>query len=138
MEQIEKLGITFAGVRMRSPLGVATINMPLGDRSVMTPELHAEVLLKHAEAGAGFVYVPGCNYISTEMLSELKQRAKPREFSSGPSGERFMKIETHGSDLQGLYCLIAPMIPPPENRTMSFDLVRRIIEERKCHHLVPR
>lgn len=124
----EELGITFAGIRMRSPLGIAPINMPLGKRSAITPELHAEVLLKHAEAGAGFIYVPGASYITKEIISELKKRARPRETSKAPGGMRFMKVETPGFGVEGLYHINAPMIPPPENRLTSFDLVRRIIE----------
>ena len=113
VEVPEELGITFAGVKMRSPLGISPINMPLGERSAITPELHAEVLLKHAEAGAGFIYVPGASYITMEMISELRKRARPRETSKAPGGMRFMKVETPGFGLEGLYHINAPMIPPP-------------------------
>lgn len=124
----EELSVSFAGVKMRSPLGISAINMPLGARSSMTPEIHAEVLLKHVEAGAGFVYVPGANYITMDVITELKKRARPRETSKDPGGMRFMKSETPGFGVECLYHIHAPMIPPPENRLKSFDMVRRMIE----------
>jgi len=123
-----KLSMTFAGVKMRSPLGISAINMPLGERSAITPELHAEVLLKHAEAGAGFVYVPGANYMTKELIAELRKRARPRETSTTPGSMRFLKSETPGFGLEALFHVHAPMTPPPENRIRSFDLVRKIIE----------
>jgi len=128
METSEKLNVTFAGVRMRSPLGVPTIHIPIGERSAITPELHAEVLLKHAEAGAGFIYIPSCNYITEEMIAELRQRARPREFSSKPESQRWMKANTLGSGVESVYSLDSPMASPPENRLRTFDLVRRITE----------
>ena len=128
VEVPKELNITFAGVKMRSPLGISAINMPLGDRSAITPELHAEVLLKHAEAGAGFVYVPGANYITEEIISKLRKQARPRETSTAPGGMRFLKSETPGFGVEGLYHIHAPMIPPPENRLRSFDLVRKILD----------
>lgn len=128
VEVHEKLGITFAGLRMRSPLGISAINMPLGDRSAITPEIHAEVLMKHVDAGAGFVYVPGAGSITKEMIAKLQKRARPRATSKAPGGMRFMKVETPGFGIEGLYHINAPMIPPPENLLTSFDKVRRVIE----------
>lgn len=128
MEPSERLNVTFAGVRMRSPLGISTINMPIGARSAITPELHAEILLKHVEAGAGFVYIPGCNYMTEELLNELRRRARPREFSPKPDGQRWMKVDTPGSGVESLYDLHVPMAPPPENRLRTFDMVRRMTE----------
>jgi len=128
MEPSEKLNVTFAGVRMRSPVGVPTVHIPIGERAALTPELHAEVLLKHAEAGAGFIYIPSCNYITEEMIAELRQRAKPREFSTKPERQRWMKSDAPGSGVESLYSIDAPMTPPPENRLRTFDLIRRITE----------
>ena len=79
IELSDALSTTFAGIKMRSPLGISAINMPLGERSAITPELHAEVLLKHAEAGAGFVYVPGANYMTKELIESC---------ASGPDHEK--------------------------------------------------
>ncbi len=103
MEPSEKLSITFAGVKMRSPLGIATIHKPMVENSVLTPELHAEVLLKHTEAGAGFVYMPGCCYITEGLLAELRQRARPREFSTKPEGRRFMNFDTLGLGMESWF-----------------------------------
>jgi dihydropyrimidine dehydrogenase (NAD+) subunit PreA len=127
LEQIAKLSTTFCGVGMRSPLGVGAVNMPLGQRSAIDPEVHAQVLLKHAEAGAGFIYVPGCLYFTEEMMSEWQQRVKPRESYLRPTAVRFMKIETPGLDMpHGVYFLDTGPARLPNAAT--FDLVRRTIE----------
>jgi hypothetical protein len=75
----EGLAASFARIKLCSPLRIWAINMPLGDRSAITPEQHAEVLPKHAEGGAGFVYMPGINYITKEVISDLRKSAIPRE-----------------------------------------------------------
>lgn len=62
----DELGIEFAGVKFRTPIGVGATGMPFG-RSV-TPEEHAAILLRHVEAGAGFIEVPGRTIASAETL----------------------------------------------------------------------
>lgn len=124
----ENLNTTFAGVQIRSPLGISPINMPFGERSAMTPELHADVLLKHVQAGAGFVYVPGANYITKEIIDALQKKAKPRTTSKAHGGMRFLKGEVSDAGLEALYHINAPMISSPEGRMHSFDIVRRMIE----------
>jgi len=75
MQPSEKLNIRFAGVKMRSPLGVGAVAFPMGQFSAVTPEMHAEYLLKHVEAGAGYVETL-CSYTPEEVL---KQQPKPKE-----------------------------------------------------------
>lgn len=40
----DKLATTFVGIDMRSPIGVAPMNIPRGERSAITPEICAELL----------------------------------------------------------------------------------------------
>lgn len=124
----EKLATTFAGIRMRSPVGVGPINMPRGDRSAITPEIHAELLLKHVEAGAGFVYVPGLKYITKDLANELQSRARPRDSSPRPSGTRFMKIETPGFGVEGLLNFGMTSTESTESSLGNFDKVRKTLE----------
>ncbi len=128
MNQLEKLSTTFAGVEVRSPLGISTIHMPIGENSAINPEVHAEVLLKHAEAGAGFIYIPGCYFITEEMLTRLRPKARPREFSSNPQSLHWLKMQTLSSGVENVYSLFSPMAAPPENRIRTFDLVRQTTE----------
>lgn len=122
----ERLELTFAGVKMRSPIGVSAIVMPWGERSHCTPELHAEILLKHAQAGAGFINAPACSYITREMLDELQKRARPARYAEY-QGTRSMKMEEPG---EGIYHLSAPFIgsPSPERCLATFPLLAKTIE----------
>ena len=124
----EKLATTFAGVRMRSPVGVGPMNMPRGERSAITPEIHAELLLKHVEAGAGFVYVPGFKYITEELIKELRPRARPRDSTPRPAGTRFMKIETPGFGVEGLLNFGMTMTESAESSLAGFDKARKTLE----------
>ena len=62
----DELYMEFAGVKFRTPIGVGAIGMPFG-RNV-TPEEHAEIFLRHVEAGAGFIEVPSRTIASAETL----------------------------------------------------------------------
>jgi dihydropyrimidine dehydrogenase (NAD+) subunit PreA len=104
------LNVTFAGVEFRSPVGVGAVGRPWGKDT--TPEMHAEVLLKHVEAGAGYVCIPTCWYFTEETLSKLQGAARP-EYKETPKqarGARTMKIQTPAAPygLEGMYLLIAP------------------------------
>ena len=78
------LTVSLAGVKMRSPIGVGSIGRPLIRSGRLTPEKHAEVLLKHVEAGAGFICLSSSRHIPDEVLSDLKRKAKPFEFTGKP------------------------------------------------------
>jgi len=123
VEVTEKLSIAFAGVKMRSPLGVGTMFFPMGQPSAVTAEVHAETLLKHVEAGAGYVEVATSGYMSKEMASQLKRRAQPREFAPASSAVRWMRI---GGE-QGLYFFDTNVAFPVEDSS-GFDHRRKIID----------
>lgn len=82
------LSVNFAGVKMRSPVGVAA-QAPFSPLSISPVHL-TEMLLKHVEAGAGFVHTP---YIHCE-----DQHPKNRL----PTG-RFMREEVNGFGKLGMF-----------------------------------
>lgn len=84
------LSLEFAGVKMRSPFGVAS-QAPFSPLA-MSPEYMTEMLLKHVECGAGFVHTP---YVHCE-----NQHPKNRL----PTG-RFMRSEVKGFGKLGMYAL---------------------------------
>ncbi len=126
----DRFGVKFAGVKMRSPIGIPPINMPLGDRSAINPRVHAEILLDHAAAGAGYIYIPGCNVITEEMITRLKPLSRPREYPrvSRYALTRFMKGDINGPASEGMYLLQGPMVGPPEAGIGTFKFVCEIIE----------
>ncbi len=119
MEPSQKLNITFAGVKMRSPLGVGAVAYPMGQFSAITPEMHAEYLLKHVEAGAGYVETL-CSYVYEQVM---KQKPEPREYPSIFSPTRWMKVD----GMDGLYCFDVT-ITAAYSGLFAFDQRRRIIE----------
>jgi dihydropyrimidine dehydrogenase (NAD+) subunit PreA len=104
------LNVTFAGVEFRSPIGVGAVGRPWGKNT--TPEEHAEVLLKHVEAGAGYICIPTCWYLTDGTRDKLQETARQeqRHTPIQPKQTRAMKIQTPISPygLEGLYLLIAP------------------------------
>ncbi len=84
------LSVNFAGVKMRSPVGVAS-QAPFSPLA-MSPVYLTEMLLKHVEAGAGFVHTP---YIHPQY-EHPKNRL--------PTG-RFMKAEVPGFGKLGMYAV---------------------------------
>ena len=104
------LDTTFAGIEFRSPIGVGAIGKPWGKN--VTPSEHAEVLLKHAESGAGYICIPTCWYSTAETREKLRETAR-REHRSIPvraKQTRAIKIQTPVSPygLEGMYFIIAP------------------------------
>lgn len=53
-----ELAVALAGVKMRNPIGIGSIGTPLVNFRYLMPELHAEVLLRHVAAGAGYICLP--------------------------------------------------------------------------------
>jgi dihydropyrimidine dehydrogenase (NAD+) subunit PreA len=104
------LSIIFAGIDFISPIGVGPIGRPWGKN--LTPEEHAEVLLRHLEAGAGYICIPTCCHLSETTISKLKEMARPESKTSPlqPKQTRTMKIQTStGShQVEGMYLLISP------------------------------
>lgn len=134
----EGLGTTLAGVRMRSPIGVGSIGLPIVRADRLTPEKHAEVLLQHVEAGAGFINLPGTGSIPESVLEDLKKRARaskaPAEFK-GWKGWRFMKAEIEGHGNGGLYMASSPSISPEtwanRFRDQGIGMMMQMMKQRK-------
>ena len=60
---IPDLTVSLAGVKMRNPIGVGSIGRLPVEAIYYTPEKHAEVLLKHVEAGVGFICLPRSRHV---------------------------------------------------------------------------
>ena len=124
------LEITFAGIKFTSPIGVGAIGMPFGKN--ITPESHASILLKHVEAGAGYIEVPGRTIATEETLRRIKQSSKPFDPPYRyPPEERVIKV-TNG--VEGLYTNIWPGYIDPEisvERTKQSELLMQILMKKK-------
>lgn len=81
------LSVEFAGVKMRAPIGVAA-QAPFAPASISGQKL-AEMLLKHVEAGAGYVHTP---YTNVELFEDVEV---PAENLLGSEGLGFkLSMET--------------------------------------------
>jgi dihydropyrimidine dehydrogenase (NAD+) subunit PreA len=128
------LEVTFAGVKFKSPIGVGAIGRPNGRN--ITTEMHAEVLLKHVEAGASYIVVPTCIYVSEETISKLKQRAVPEETPPLlPAGNRGMRASTPAPyGIDGMYFFVAPIwgnIEWGKEHGRETEELTKVIMERK-------
>ena len=123
----EKLATTFAGVKMRSPVGVGPMNIPRCERSYVTPERHVNVMMKHVDAGAGFLYIPGFDYISDELIKELLPKAAKRDPLFRPSGARIVRIKSPDGTV-GLMHLGMTSTPAGCSNLATFDLVRKTLD----------
>lgn len=105
MKQTEfpSLATSIAGVRMRSPIGIGAIGGLMINPARLTPRMHAEVLLKHVEAGAGFICLPLSFHVPDKLLQELESKARPFEYTWEYAGSRYMRTELPGPGSQGLY-----------------------------------
>jgi dihydroorotate dehydrogenase/NAD-dependent dihydropyrimidine dehydrogenase PreA subunit len=101
------LETTFAGLKLRSPIGVGAIGRPEGAN--ITPEVHAEVLLKHTEAGVGFLYMPTCSYASKESIQKVIETAKPEvAHPLFPPSVRFIRASSSVAPygVEGMYSIV--------------------------------
>lgn len=64
------LNTTFAGVKMRSPLGVSAMLSPTGVGR--NPKNYADMTMRYVEAGAGYVYTAGTGAELESPLENLK------------------------------------------------------------------
>ncbi len=87
--QDTNLEVEFAGVRMRSPLGVAA-QAPFAPPSISVDRM-VELLLKHVDEGAGYVHTP---YVNAELAHPADKL---------PTG-RFLRAETKLFGKQGMWC----------------------------------
>jgi dihydropyrimidine dehydrogenase (NAD+) subunit PreA len=132
--ELKGLETTLAGVRMRAPVGVGSVGQPFIDLRHLTPEMHAEVLLQHLEAGAGFICLPGTTHVPDELLQDLLARAKPFDYTRGLPGGRYLRIETPGYGLEGLL-LATSLAFTPKGSSKQFkwqtERIIEIVRERK-------
>lgn len=102
------LETTFSGLKFKSPIGVGAVGRPFGGN--LTPEDHAAVLLKHAVAGVGYLYMPTCSYATKESIEKVKAVAKPEKVRPlFPMGHRNALEITPGSHYgsEGVYSLVS-------------------------------
>jgi hypothetical protein len=101
---LPNLVTSLAGIRMRSPIGIGAVGFPLIKPDRLTPEMHADVLLKHVEAGAGFIALPLSTHVPVELVQELEKKAKPFKYSLEKlSGPKYMRTEPLSSKSPSLY-----------------------------------
>ena len=131
--ELVDLSVTLGGVKMRSPIGVGSIGSPLIERERLTAERHAEVLLKHVEAGAGFICLPGTRHIPDGVLNDLRKRAKPFEATGKPTVYRFMRMETEGlgtEEVEGVTLSVLPIFVTIEGDVLNLiDFIYKWTEE---------
>ncbi len=120
------ISTTLAGVKMRNPIGIGSVAMPLITLNHLTSEIHANVLIKHIDAGAGYLVLPLCIDVNHSLLTDLKKRAKPMRTKDEHSSSKFMRMETKGLGLSGLYFMI-PLAHPPEELP-GIKRLKKIIE----------
>ncbi len=130
------LNVKFAGIEFRSPIGVGPIGRPWGKN--ITPEEHAEILLRHVEAGAGYICIPTCCYLTETTMDKLKERARP-EYKTPPlqpRETRTMKIQTEMAPygVEGMYLLISPFWYDVKSTNMasihSQELTKILLEKK--------
>jgi dihydroorotate dehydrogenase/NAD-dependent dihydropyrimidine dehydrogenase PreA subunit len=74
----ERLSVDFAGVKLPSPIGVGAIATFMG--SSIPDEDAARILLKSAEAGAGYISVGALCYLPEEFVLKKKSKALSEEW----------------------------------------------------------
>lgn len=102
------LETTFAGKKFKSPIGVGAVGRPFGGN--LSAEDHASVLLKHIDAGVGFLYLPTCSYATGESMEKVKSVAKPDKVRPQfPMGHQNLLEITPGAHYgsEGIYSLVS-------------------------------
>ncbi len=110
-----RLGVTLAGVELRSPIGLA----PIGGGSHFgrqdgDPErefaTHLQFLLQHVRAGSSFLYL-NVSYLTEATLRKLLGDTDPGARAGAPAwAERFMRAGTPVAPygVEGLYSTASP------------------------------
>jgi len=70
------LSVELAGVRLRTPVGVGSIGGPAVRSEALTPDLYADIFLKHIAAGAGYICLPSTAHVPEALLLDLEKRAR--------------------------------------------------------------
>ncbi len=90
------LNVTLAGVEFRSPFGLSAIGGLYG-KGGDNPKVHAEILLKGAEAGAGYIYVGGSGGSLTKAtLAKLEEMPRPQKKPDWWPGSRAVVMRVGG------------------------------------------
>ena len=99
------LEVTFAGVRMRNPIGVAMLGSPSPIGHI--PQRHADFLMRYVDAGAGYVSVPAV------ILERKRPEALDRFKGHVRGGWKLQKAATKGfATREGLFaCAYFEQIP---------------------------
>ena len=87
--EMANLQVTFGGMEMRNPIGVAALNPAIA--YARTPTVQADWLMRHVEAGAGYVYISATR----------PQRSSPAEANPAL---KWLKIQCPGfADRESLF-----------------------------------
>ena len=124
------LEIDFAGIKFKSPIGVGAVGRPMGKNC--TPQLHADILLKHVEAGASYINLPTCDYVTEESLRKIESYAKPFEKSGNNAGLglRISKVVTQGAPygVEGIYTVGWPGWADPVSGKAAGQHVEEVLK----------
>ncbi|UCG66401.1 MAG: tRNA-dihydrouridine synthase [Deltaproteobacteria bacterium] len=135
------LNVTMAGIQFRSPVGVAPIGAHWG-KGIKDPEIYAEVngeiLLKHARAGAGYIYIAGA-FLKEETIDKLHDRARPEgEHQFPPDGMSTRAIKTNTAvapyGLEGMYFIPSPFWLSAEHEkggVLAKEKLMKILKKKK-------
>ncbi|MFC1905326.1 4Fe-4S binding protein [Chloroflexota bacterium] len=112
------LGVNMAGIHFRSPIGVGPVGFPWGKEMPKEPELHAEVLLKHVKAGAGYICLTAM-FLTEPTIKKLRETAKIEERHFMPehgTAKRAMKagVPVAPYGLEGMFYIDTPFWIGPE------------------------
>lgn len=133
------LSVKFAGVEFSSPIGVGPVGRPFGKNC--TPELHAEVLLKHVDAGASHICIPTCNYVTNETIEKLKEATAPEKTPTFKARQMMtLKLETPQAPygVEGLYLLITPFwkdLNELKSAYVHVEELTKILMDKKPSHV---
>lgn len=132
------MDVTLAGVRFKSPIGMAPIGggshfgRPDADQD-REEAISLQFLLEHVRAGSSYLYL-NFSYLTEATLLKLLERAGPRGRSDslGPAGERFVRASTPAAPygVEGLYSTVSPgpNTPSLEREESILLSQRRMIE----------
>jgi dihydropyrimidine dehydrogenase (NAD+) subunit PreA len=124
------LELTFAGMKFKSPIGVGAVGRPMGKNC--TPALHADVLLKHVEAGASYINLPTCDYATEETLRKIEAYAKPFKMTGNNRGMplRISKAVTPAAPygVEGIYTFGWPGWADPVSGKAAGEHVEEVLK----------
>ncbi|MEM3463870.1 MAG: hypothetical protein QXL91_03310, partial [Candidatus Bathyarchaeia archaeon] len=131
MKRDEMLAVDFAGIKLPSPIGVGAIATLMG--SMIPDEDVARILLKFAEAGAGYISVGALCSLPEEYVQKKKKEVASEEWREiirkhfgGRPVRRWMK-DGEGCFLHRLGAL-TPYGIPIEGFAKSLELKMPVIK----------